>query len=121
MIRVKRIYDEPAADDGYRALVDRLWPRGVKKEKARIDIWLKEAAPSDELRKWFNHDPEKWNDFKERYFAELESKHSTLDPVIKQVEQGLTLVYSAKDEQYNNALALQEYLERQVQEAKKRK
>ena len=74
MIKTKRIYDAPSQNDGYRALVDRLWPRGIKKEKAGIDLWLKDAAPSDELRKWFNHEPQKWGDFKKRYFAELEHK-----------------------------------------------
>ncbi|MDA8407674.1 MAG: DUF488 domain-containing protein [Deltaproteobacteria bacterium] len=112
MIKIKRIYDEPSDDDGYRALVDRLWPRGVSKEKAQIDTWLKDAGPSDELRKWFNHDPEKWFDFKERYFAELEQQRDTLEPLIENMAKGITLLYSAKDQQYNNAVALKEFLEK---------
>ncbi|MGC8602202.1 MAG: DUF488 domain-containing protein [Desulfomonilaceae bacterium] len=114
MIRIKRIYDNLSENDGYRALVDRLWPRGITKEKAQIDIWLKEAAPSDELRKWFNHDPEKWNDFKQRYFAELEHKLDTLGPLVDKIEIGVTLLYSAKDHQFNNAVALKEYLEKVI-------
>lgn len=112
MIRTKRIYDVPSRNDGYRALVDRLWPRGIKKEKAGIDLWLKDAAPSDELRKWFNHEPQKWGDFKKRYFAELEHKRGILKPIIEKLEEGVTLLYSAKDREHNNALALKEYLEK---------
>ena len=114
MIRIKRIYDKPSDDDGYRVLVDRLWPRGMKKEIARIDVWLKDAAPSDELRKWFNHEPEKWNDFKEKYFMELQHKKGVLDSVIERINQGLTLLYGAKDERHNNAAALKEYLEEKI-------
>ena len=79
VIRIKRIYDASSRNDGYRVLVDRLWPRGMNKEKAGIDIWLKEVAPSDELRKWFNHESQKWGDFKKRYFAELEHKQEILN------------------------------------------
>ena len=114
MIRTKRIYDAPSRNDGYRVLVDRLWPRGINKENARIDIWLRDSAPSDELRKWFNHDPQKWDDFKERYFAELENKQGILDPVIEKLEEGVTLLYGAKDQEHNNAVALKEYLEKKV-------
>jgi uncharacterized protein YeaO (DUF488 family) len=112
VIRIKRIYDTPSEEDGYRALVDRLWPRGITKEKAGIDIWLKDAGPSDELRKWFNHEPQKWDDFKKRYFAELERKQGILGPVMEKFEEGVTLLYSAKDQKYNNAVALKEYLEK---------
>jgi len=112
VIRTKRIYDAPSRNDGYRALVDRLWPRGIKKEKAGIELWLKDAAPSDELRKWFNHEPQKWGVFKKRYFAELENKQSILGPIIKRLGGDVTLLYSAKDRQYNNAVALREYLEK---------
>lgn len=112
VIRIKRIYHAPSRNDGYRVLVDRLWPRGINKEKAGIDLWLKDSAPSDELRKWFNHDPQKWDDFKKRYFAELENKQGILDPVIEKLEEDVTLLYGAKDEQHNNAVALKEYLEK---------
>lgn len=105
-----RIYDAPSQNDGYRALVDRLWPRRINKEKAGIDIWLKDAAPSDELRKWFNHEPQKWDNFKKRYFAE--NKKGILDPIIENLEDSLTLLYNAKDRQHNNAVALKEYLEK---------
>ncbi len=115
VIRTKRIYDAPSRNDGYRALVDRLWPRGINKEKACIDIWLRDSAPSDELRRWFNHDPQKWGDFKKRYFAELETKQGILDPVIERLEEGVTLLFGAKDEQHNNAVALKEYLEKKVE------
>jgi len=115
VIRTKRIYDAPSRNDGYRALADRLWPRGIKKEKAEIDLWLKDAAPSDALRKWFNHEPQKWGDFKKRYFDELEHKQYILGPIIKRLGGGVTLLYSAKDRQYNNAVALKEYLEKKME------
>ena len=112
MIRTKRAYEPPEAADGTRFLVDRIWPRGVKKEALDIEDWLKEVAPSDDLRKWFGHDPEKWDEFQERYFAELESKESTLTPIRDAAEQGtVTLVYGAKDTEHNNAVALKAYLE----------
>jgi uncharacterized protein YeaO (DUF488 family) len=116
VIRIKRIYDAPSQNDGYTALVDRLWPRGIKKEKAGIDLWLKDAAPSDELRKWFNHEPQKWGDFKKRYFAELEHKQGILCLIIEKVGEGVTLLYSAKDRQHNNAVALKEYLEKKMED-----
>lgn len=114
MIRIKRIYDAPSQNDGYRVLVDRLWPRGINKEKAGIDIWLKDTAPSDGLRKWFNHDPQKWGNFKKKYFAELEHKHVILGTIIEKLEEGVTLLYSAKDRQHNNAVALKEYFEKKT-------
>ncbi|MCL4706479.1 DUF488 domain-containing protein [bacterium] len=114
-IRIKRIYDAPAADDGFRILVDRLWPRGVKKENARIDLWLKEIAPSDDLRKWFGHDPAKWAEFKQRYFAELRNKQDSVAVLRQHACAGaVTLLYSAKDEKHNNAMALLEYLQSQL-------
>jgi uncharacterized protein YeaO (DUF488 family) len=115
MIRLKRIYDAPSRNDGYRVLVDRLWPRGITKEEAGIDLWLKDAAPSDELRKWFNHEPQKWGEFKKRYFTELEHKQGTLDPIIEKLEEGVTLLYSAKDRQHNNAVALEEYIGKKME------
>lgn len=105
-ISIKRVYEMPESTDGTRILVDRLWPRGITKEKAKIDLWLKEAAPSTELRKWFGHDPEKWSEFKEKYRAELKDD-AALAELYKLSSKGkLTLVYAAKDENHNNAAAL---------------
>lgn len=112
-IKVKRVYEKPEKSDGFRILVDRLWPRGLTKEKAKIDLWLKEIAPSSELRKSFNHDPVKWNFFKENYKKELIENSRDLIEQIKKVEKEnntITLLYSAKDEKHNNAIALEEIL-----------
>jgi uncharacterized protein YeaO (DUF488 family) len=112
MIKIKRVYDLPAKDDGFRILVDRLWPRGMTKEKAKIDLWLKEIAPSDELRKWFGHDPKKWQEFKSKYKAELKNKKELLAK-IKQMEKEkrtVTLLYSTKETEHNNAVALSTFL-----------
>ncbi|ABW01137.1 DUF488 domain-containing protein [Caldivirga maquilingensis] len=110
-IKVKRIYDRASSDDGVRILVDRLWPRGISREEAKVDLWLKDVAPSDELRRWFNHDPSKWIEFERRYFKELEGnpKVAILKNMVKEGKT-ITLLYSAKS-QYNNAVALKEYLE----------
>ena len=108
MIKVKRVYEKPAKEDGYRVLVDRLWPRGMKKEAAHLDAWLKEVAPSDALRKWFGHEPEKWGEFQKKYRAEL-AKKKELIAELEQIEkkQGtLTLLFGAKDEEHNQAVAL---------------
>lgn len=114
-IRTKRAYDDPGPEDGVRILVDRLWPRGVSKEKARIDLWPKEIAPSNELRKWYHHDPDKWEEFKERYFAELDEGPEGLDELLEKVRQGpVTFVYSSKETEYNNAQALREYVENRL-------
>ncbi|BEH11975.1 MULTISPECIES: DUF488 domain-containing protein [Geobacter] len=111
MVRVKRIYDEPATEDGTRVLVDRLWPRGIAKDKARIDEWLKEIAPSDELRQWFGHDPARWDEFRERYRQELDAKAELLDGLRKLVAGGtVTLLFAAKDEKHNNAVVLKDIL-----------
>ena len=113
-ILTKRIYDPPEKKDGFRILVDRLWPRGLKKEKAVIHEWLKTIAPSDGLRKWFSHDPEKWEEFKRRYFQELKEKNDLIKWIEeKERNQTITLLYGAKDPRYNNAVALREYLERE--------
>jgi uncharacterized protein YeaO (DUF488 family) len=108
MIRTKRVYESPAEEDGFRILVDKLWPRGVKKEEAKIDLWLKEIAPSDELRKWFSHDPQKWEEFKKKYEKELATKQGLLNEIRQtEKEKGtVTLLYSARDTEYNNAVAL---------------
>lgn len=113
-IQTKRIYDPITKQHhDYRILVDRLLPRGMTEDDAQIDLWLKEIAPSTELRKWFNHDPDKWHEFKKRYFAELANKEELLAYIIeKSHSQTITLLYSATDEKHNNALALQEYLTR---------
>ena len=108
MISVKRVYDPPSRQDGLRILVDRLWPRGVSKEKAKVDIWLKEVAPSNELRNWFSHDPKKWVEFKKKYEAELEDKIDLLQNILNEEKKNksVTLVYSAKDKEHNQAVAL---------------
>jgi len=114
MIRIKRIYEKPNRADGYRILVDRLWPRGISKENAQIDSWLKEISPSDKLRKWFSHDPEKWDDFQKKYKIELKTKLSILNEIKQLVKQKkvVTLLYSAKDEKHNNAVVLSKILEK---------
>lgn len=110
-IRIKRVYDPPAAEDGARFLVDRLWPRGRRKEQLCLTGWCREAAPSAELRKWFGHDPQKWEEFKQRYFAELKQKPESLKPILLALKQGpVTLVYGAADPLHNNAAALREFL-----------
>jgi uncharacterized protein YeaO (DUF488 family) len=112
MIRVKRVYEEPSPDDGARVLVDRLWPRGLSKEEAGLDVWLKEVAPSSELRKWYGHDPGKWDEFKRRYAAELEGKEDLLRELEVKARKGrLTLLFGSKEVQYNNAIALKELVE----------
>ena len=108
-IRVKRIYKSPNPDDGFRILVDRLWPRGIQKDDAKIGLWLKEIAPSDVLRKWFNHVPEKWKELKSRYVKELDQNQDLVDQLTRHVRKGaVTFLFSAKDESYNNAVALRE-------------
>ncbi len=112
MLRTKRIYDEPSEDDGLRVLVDRLWPRGISKEKAKIDRWEKDLAPTNELRRWFGHDPEKWGEFLQRYRAELAGKEEVLARLRQEAGEGtVTLLYAAKDEEQNNAVALKRYIE----------
>jgi uncharacterized protein YeaO (DUF488 family) len=108
MIKIKRIYDQSAKEDGFRILVDRLWPRGMSKDKAKVDLWLREIAPSDDLRKRFCHNPERWEEFKKKYELELKDKQELLHK-IKQAEKEkgtLTLLYGAKDEERNNAVVL---------------
>jgi uncharacterized protein YeaO (DUF488 family) len=110
-IALKRAYEAAKAGDGFRVLVDRIWPRGVSKSAARIDLWLKEIAPSTSLRKWFGHDPAKWQKFRDRYFRELDANADAVARLRDQLRRGkVTLVYGAKDEEHNQAVALQEYL-----------
>jgi len=111
MIEIERVYDEKERSNGYRILVDRLWPRGLKKEDVKADLWLKEVAPSSELRKWFGHDPEKWKEFKRRYFRELKDRQDELDVIRSHAKKGdVVLLYGARDAEHNHALALKEYL-----------
>lgn len=111
MIRIERVYDPPANQTGSRFLVDRLWPRGIKKENLMLNGWLKEAAPSQQLRQWFGHDPKKWKEFRERYFAELDQKPESWQLLLETARKGnITLLYGAKEEKFNNAAALKEYL-----------
>jgi uncharacterized protein YeaO (DUF488 family) len=113
MIRLKRIYEAPAKEDGCRILVERLWPRGISKEKADIQQWLKEVAPSAELRKWYAHDVTRWKEFKQRYEQELQTKQTLLKEIKSRAKQGqVTFVYAARDEEHNSALVLKEYLEK---------
>lgn len=112
MIRIARIYEPAGKDDGWRVLVDRLWPRGLKKEKAKVDEWMKEIAPSNELRKWFGHRPERWAEFQKRYGAELAQRKELFGELrAMEREHGrLTLLYGAKDEEHNQAVALRNFL-----------
>lgn len=114
MLKQKRVYDPPAKDDGYRILIDRLWPRGLTKEKAKIDLWLKEIAPSDELRKWYQHDPAKWKEFKQKYRKELEPKQELLQKIqsLEEEKGTVTLVYSSKAVGISNVDALLEFLKK---------
>jgi uncharacterized protein YeaO (DUF488 family) len=112
MIKLKRAYEKPSRDDGSRILVERLWPRGLTKERAALDLWLKEVAPSPELRKWFGHDPARWEKFQKRYWKELEEKEEAVQ-LLKQKgkKDTVTLVYAARDEEHNGALALKRFVE----------
>jgi uncharacterized protein YeaO (DUF488 family) len=126
LIRVQRIYDNPKGnnnnDNDFRVLVDRLWPRGLSKDKVKVDLWQKDIAPSNLLRKWFNHDEKKWNEFKRRYFKELDKKTELVNVILRKEQQQkpssatITLLYSAKEEKFNNAAALKEYLEEKIKE-----
>ncbi len=108
-IRIKRVYEQPDKHDGRRILVDRLWPRGLTKEKASVDLWLKDIAPSTTLRKWFGHDPEKWMEFKERYLVELKNNSEQIRLLKQELDKGVvTLVYGTKDEEHNEAVVIQE-------------
>ncbi len=117
MIRIERIYNNPIGDNSnsFRILIDRLWPRGLSKDKVKIDLWLKDIAPSTLLRKWFSHDEKKWDEFKSRYFKELDENSESINKILNKATEGsITLLYSAKDEKFNNAVALKEYLEQKI-------
>ena len=112
MIKLKKVYEKPSKEDGLRVLVERLWPRGFTKERASVDLWLKDIAPSTELRKWFGHDPAKWEQFCKRYRVELEQRKEAVNLLKQKSEEGtITLVYAARDEKHNSAIALKEILE----------
>lgn len=108
MIPIKRVYDKPLKEDGFRILVDRLWPRGLTKEQAKIDLWFKDIAPSDKLRKWFAHDPAKWQEFQKRYMEELRAKKELINELKQKIKEKkcVTLLFSASDKERNNAIAL---------------
>jgi uncharacterized protein YeaO (DUF488 family) len=112
MIHLKRVYEEPSSNDGLRVLVERLWPRGLTKGRAAVDLWLKEVAPSPELRKWFGHDPARWEQFQQRYRRELREKQDAVRLLKQKAKEGtLTLVYAARDEEHNGALVLKRMLQ----------
>jgi len=111
MIKIKRIYEAPSKEDGFRILVDRLWPRGVSKEKAKIDLWLKDIAPSDDLRKWFGHKEERWPEFKKKYLEELKNKKPLIEQLRTSKKKGaITILFAAKDTERNNAVVLKDML-----------
>ncbi len=121
MIKIKRVYEQPSKDDGKRILIDRLWPRGLKKDDARIDEWIKEVAPSNELRKWFNHDPNRWDEFKNRFFAELQGQEM-VEGIINVARKGtVILLFGSKEERFNNAVALNEYIDAKMKALKRGK
>lgn len=111
-VKIKRVYEAPVASDGYRILVDRIWPRGVSKQDAKVSLWLKTIAPSTELRKWFSHTPDRWQEFRRRYLQELNSKDDELAMIRDKLKttRNVTLIYSAKDTEHNQAVVLLEYL-----------
>ena len=111
-ISLKRAYATPSRSDGCRILVERLWPRGLSKQDAKIDLWTKDAAPSTELRRWFNHEPDKWTEFKRRYFKELRSRQESLKPIVERVRAGrVSFIFASRELRFNNAVALKEYVE----------
>ncbi len=122
MIKIKRVYDRPSKDDGKRILIGRLWPRGLKKEDAKIDEWIKDVAPSTGLRTWFGHDPKKWGEFKRRFLSELRGKQDQVDGIIKAARKGtVTLLFGSKEERYNNAVVLKEYIDTRMKPAERKK
>jgi uncharacterized protein YeaO (DUF488 family) len=119
-IDIARVYDAPQPDGRFRVLIDRLWPRGVKKADLQLDLWAKDLAPSDQLRKWFQHDPKRWDKFRERYFAELDEKAANVAEMLDIAgKRSLLLLYGARDEEHNNAVALKEYLGRRGRHGKR--
>jgi len=120
MIRLKRVYENADPQDGARFLIERLWPRGLRKDDVHMDSWQKEAGPSDQLRKWFSHDPEKWAEFQRKYFKELEQQPEAWEPIAKAAKGGtVTLLYSSHDTEHNNAVALKRFLETKLAHGRK--
>lgn len=118
MIHIRRVYESPNPSDGIRILVDRLWPRGLSKEAAKVDVWVKNLSPSHELRKWYGHDPDKWEEFKKKYFAEMDGNPADVKSLLEQIHgNAVTFLYSSKEERLNNAQALKLYLEMQTDAA----
>jgi uncharacterized protein YeaO (DUF488 family) len=117
MIKIKRVYDAPSQEDGTRILVDRLWPRGLSKERAQVDLWLREIAPTHELRKWYSHDPAKWQEFKARYAKEMKDKEDLIGEILRKAKGGtITFLYGSTEQRLNNAVALKEYVEAKAEE-----
>ena len=115
MLKIKRVYESPKRNDGIRFLVERLWPRGIKKDELKMKAWLKDVSPSPDLRKWYSHDVTKWDEFQKRYRKELKSNGDAWQPILDAAKNGnVTLLYSAKDVEHNSALVLKEYLEEQI-------
>jgi len=115
MLKIKRVYDDPKRDDGIRFLVERLWPRGIKKEALKMKAWLKDVSPSPDLRKWYSHDTSKWNEFQKKYRKELQKNPESWQPILDSAKKGnVTLLYGAKDVEHNSALVLKEFLEEQM-------
>ncbi len=118
-IRIARAYNPPPADDCYRVLVDRLWPRGIKKENLNLDRWMKDLAPSTDLRRWFNHDPQRWDQFRKRYFKELDALSDSVSEMLKTAgERPILFLYGARDEQHNQAIVLKEWIEKHAEALK---
>ena len=121
-IKIKRCYDSPSLTDGARFLVDRLWPRGVRKDRIRLVGWVRDVAPSQKLRKWFGHDPKRWAEFRKRYFVELTAKRDTWMPILEAASEGnVTLLFGAHDLEHNNAVALQRFLQRRLRKRQERR
>ena len=114
-IQLKRVYDSPNKSDGMRILVERLWPRGLSKDKAKVDLWVKELAPSTSLRKWFDHDPKKWKEFRSRYFKEIGKLDEEVEGLLEHVRRGkVTFVFASREEKLNNTVALKEFIEKHL-------
>ncbi len=121
MIKLKRVYEQADDSDGFRVLVDRLWPRGVSKEEAKLNEWLRDIAPSDELRKWFGHDPDKWTEFERRYRGELASKEELVNKLIEDAKgEDITLLYASRETKHNNVVVLKNVLEERMSQLKSR-
>ena len=122
MLKIKRVYDPPSPNDGKRILIDRLWPRGLKKEDAKVDDWIKEVAPSTELRTLYGHDPKKWSEFKRRFFSELRRRQDLVEGIVSASRKGtVTLLFGSREERFNNAVALKEFVEARMSASERKK